>query len=122
MCLLRESFAHPFPTAAANFQKISYMDTKYDAGDSPGPLFHPLTGLETASRWNAATLEWMTKGFQQWAAWMTGIIAATRPSDRPTAATARVHQARAARPRKAPVSRARGKDGDKPAARSRRRS
>lgn len=42
------------------------MQTKSETPDTPGPLFHPLTGWEAASRWNSAAFEWMTKGLQQW--------------------------------------------------------
>ena len=33
---------------------------------APGDVFNPLTGWEAASRWNAATFDWMARGFQQW--------------------------------------------------------
>jgi hypothetical protein len=33
--------------------------------------FNPLSGWEAASRWNAATWDWMAQGFRQWMALMT---------------------------------------------------
>lgn len=34
-------------------------------------LFNPLSGWEAATRWNAATWDWMAQGFRQWMALMT---------------------------------------------------
>jgi hypothetical protein len=75
------------------------MEATPDPTDSPGPLFHPLTGWEAASRWNAAAFDWMSRGFEQWLALVTmplTVAAATRlprpvpgapvkPADRPVA-------------------------------------
>jgi hypothetical protein len=49
------------------------METKTKTGQAPGAAFNPLTGWEAASRWNAATLDWMTRGFQQWFTLMTTV-------------------------------------------------
>ena len=47
------------------------MDTPTQATEGSAPWFHPLTGWEAASRWNAATFDWMARGFQQWLALVT---------------------------------------------------
>jgi hypothetical protein len=47
------------------------METKTDPDKAPDAAFDPLAGWEVASRWNAATFDWMTKGFRQWLALVT---------------------------------------------------
>jgi len=101
----REAIAYFEPTAGTFFPRIAAMETKTDPADTPGPLFHPLTGWEAASRWNSAAFEWMTKGLQQWLSLVTISLAPT------TAARAgdKVRPKRPARPKKpAGGSRSRG--------------
>lgn len=83
MCPQREAITYCVRTLELNFPKIACMETKTETTDSPGPLFHPLTGLEAASRWNAAAVEWMTKGVAQWLAWMSGSIPFTPSKPNP---------------------------------------
>ena len=98
------------------------MGANLEAGDSPGAVFHPLSGLKAASRWNAAALEWMTKGVQQWVAWMAAAMPVIPPAEDLPPARAGAREPRGARSRNGPVSRSRGTEGAKPAARSRSRS
>lgn len=84
------------------------MQTKTDPPDTPGPLFHPLTGWEAASRWNSAAFEWMTKGLQHWLSLVATSLdpAAARVSP----AKLEMPKVRAARPSHAQDSRQRGNE------------
>lgn len=124
------------------------MQTKTDPPDTPGPLFHPLTGWEAASRWNSAAFEWMTKGLQHWLSLVATSLdpAAARVSpaklEMPKVRTARAAHAQDSRQRgnamrearavakdsakasdkSRPKRPARARKPEKPAARSRSRS
>jgi len=95
---------HTLPTRhEASRPQCVMMETQDDT--TVGPLFHPLTGWEAASRWNAAAMDWWQHGFRQWVELMTASLVSP--------AQAGAEEAHAARSsRKAPDSRRRGNDGD----------
>ena len=47
------------------------METNKQAKPAPSAPLNPLSGWEVATRWNAATWDWMARGFRQWMALMT---------------------------------------------------
>jgi hypothetical protein len=96
------------------------METKTKTGQAPGAAFNPLTGWEAASRWNAATLDWMTRGFQQWFTLMTTVPPRPDFSAHPQAEDTDVREERPAAHRepKRPA-RAKAKTKTKPKARAR---
>lgn len=49
------------------------METNRDAPGKAAPFFNPLTGWESASRFQAATFDWMARAFQQWLALVTTV-------------------------------------------------
>jgi hypothetical protein len=53
------------------------METKTEDARQVADYFNPMTGWEAASRWNAATFDWMAKGLQQWIALLTVMPRAT---------------------------------------------
>lgn len=100
------------------------MDTAPDRKDASLPLFSPLSGWEAATRWNAATFDWMAKGWQQWLSLLTTVPAdpalaaqvtpqACASAERPQAKAEPKRSARSAggksrSPRSKPKVRARG--------------
>lgn len=51
------------------------METNTQPTPARPALYNPLSGWEAATRWNAATWDWMAHGFQQWMALMTTLPA-----------------------------------------------
>lgn len=47
------------------------METNKQDSPQSLDLFDPLSGWQAAARWNAASWNWMAKGWQQWLALMT---------------------------------------------------
>lgn len=64
------------------------METQDDT-TTVGPLFHPLTGWEAASRWNAAAMDWWQHGFRQWIELMTASLASPAQAESGKARPAR---------------------------------
>ena len=46
---------------------------KHTASARPAAPFTPLAGWEAATRWNAASIGWMARGWQQWMALVTTV-------------------------------------------------
>ncbi|HEY0822745.1 MAG TPA: hypothetical protein VGD76_03080 [Ramlibacter sp.] len=96
------------------------METNTQPTPAPGALYNPLSGWEAASRWNAATWDWMAQGFRQWMALMTTLPAQavapfpqaktlTASAERPVAKAESQRPARVTSKRKArPKARTRG--------------
>jgi hypothetical protein len=117
-----ESIAYAGPTERRFFLTMATMETRNQTPSTPLDLLSPLAGWEAAARWNRATFDWMTKGWQQWLALATTLpphwIETLAPSPRPDAEHAVAHgepkrpaRARAAaktKSNKAPKARARG--------------
>lgn len=49
------------------------MDTHQEASPTLSEWLNPLAGWDAATRWNRATFDWMTRGWQQWVALMTTV-------------------------------------------------
>lgn len=67
------------------------MEPNLQPAPAPSALYNPLSGWEAATRWNAATWDWMALGLRQWMAIMTTLPAqavAPFPQARTVAASA----------------------------------
>lgn len=47
------------------------METNTRNDTPSSPWLNPLAGWDAATRWNAATFDWMTRGFRQWMSLMS---------------------------------------------------
>ncbi len=75
MYRLPEAITYSGTTARPFLRTILCMESNTRPTPAQLAPYNPLSGWEAATRWNAATWDWMAQGFRQWMALMTTVPA-----------------------------------------------